>query len=173
MFIASTHSDGDHRQMGKRVAQWWEQCSLDSNPGVDAICWLSLLLILFFARKRFLPGTAGLPSSQKPTFPNSNPNFRDGRRRTTRWMYYLKVIIVILFTNFSKLLNSLLWVCGLTQVSIWWLLNCFIHPSTHCSDLHISTNHCLGYVRERFPLRQPLFLPEESNSSNCNVFFPF
>ena len=52
------------------------QYSLDSNPGVDAICWLSLLLILSFAPRRFLPGTAGLPSSQKPTFPNSNPNFR-------------------------------------------------------------------------------------------------
>ena len=41
------------------------QYSLDSNPGVDAICWLSLLLILSFAPRRFLPGTAGLPSVSK------------------------------------------------------------------------------------------------------------
>ena len=152
------------------------QCSLDSNPGVDAICWLSLLLILSFAPRRFLPGTAGLPSSQKPTFPNSNPNFRDGRRRTTTWMCYGRIITIVFFINFFKPLNFLLWVCRITRVSIWWLHNCLINPSRHCSDLHISTKHflcCLGYVRERFLLRKPLFLLEESNASAFNVFFPF
>ena len=48
------------------------QCGPGSNPGVDAICGLSLLLVLSFAPGRFSPSTPVFPSSQKPTFPNSN-----------------------------------------------------------------------------------------------------
>ena len=40
--------------------------------GVDAICGLSLLLVLSFAPRGFSPGTPVFPSPQKPTFPNSN-----------------------------------------------------------------------------------------------------
>ena len=43
-----------------------------SNPGVNAICGLSLLLVLSFAPRGFYPGTPVFPSPQKPTFPNSN-----------------------------------------------------------------------------------------------------
>ena len=43
-----------------------------SNPGVDATCGLSLLLLLSFAPRGFSPGTPVFPSPQKPTFPNSN-----------------------------------------------------------------------------------------------------
>ena len=43
-----------------------------SNPGVDAICGLSLLLLLSFAPRGFSPGTPVFPSPQKPTFPDSN-----------------------------------------------------------------------------------------------------
>ena len=43
-----------------------------SNPGVDAICGLSLLLVLSRAPRGFSPGTPVFPSPQKPTFPNSN-----------------------------------------------------------------------------------------------------
>ena len=48
------------------------QSGPDSNPGVDAICGLSLLLVLSFAPRGFSPGTPVFPSPQKPTFPNSN-----------------------------------------------------------------------------------------------------
>ena len=48
------------------------QCGPGSNPGVDAICGLSLLLVLSLAPRGFSPGTPVFPSSQKPTFPNSN-----------------------------------------------------------------------------------------------------
>ena len=48
------------------------QCGPGSNPGVDAICGLSLLLVLSFAPRGFSPGTLVFPSPQKPTFPNSN-----------------------------------------------------------------------------------------------------
>ena len=47
-------------------------CGPGSNPGVDAICGLSLLLVLSFAPRPFSPSTPVFPSPQKPTFPNSN-----------------------------------------------------------------------------------------------------
>ena len=48
------------------------QCGPCSNPHVDAICGLSLLLILSFAPRGFSLSTPVFPSPQKPTFPNSN-----------------------------------------------------------------------------------------------------
>ena len=48
------------------------QCGSGSNPSVDAICGLSLLLVLSLAPRGFSPGTPVFPSPQKPTFPNSN-----------------------------------------------------------------------------------------------------
>ena len=48
------------------------QCGLGSNPGVDAKCELSLLLVLSLAPRSFSPGTPVFPSSQTPTLPNSN-----------------------------------------------------------------------------------------------------
>ena len=48
------------------------QCGLGSNPGIDAICGLSLLLVLSLAPRGFSPDTPVFPSPQKPTFPNSN-----------------------------------------------------------------------------------------------------
>ena len=47
-------------------------CGQSSNPGVDAICGLSLLLVFSLAPRGFSPGTPVFPSPQKPTFPNSN-----------------------------------------------------------------------------------------------------
>ena len=47
------------------------QCDPRSNLGVDAICGLSLLLVLSFALRGFSPGTPVFPSPQKPTFSNS------------------------------------------------------------------------------------------------------
>ena len=47
-------------------------CGPGSNRGVDAICGLSLLLVLSLAPRGFSPGTPVFPSPQKPTFPNSN-----------------------------------------------------------------------------------------------------
>ena len=47
------------------------QCGPGSNPGVDAICGLSLLLVLSFAPRGFSLGTPVFPSPRKPTFPNS------------------------------------------------------------------------------------------------------
>ena len=48
------------------------QCGPGSNPGVDTICGLSLLLVLSSAPRGFSPGTPVFPSPQKSTFRNSN-----------------------------------------------------------------------------------------------------
>ena len=48
------------------------QCCPGSNPGVDAICGLSLLLVLCFSPRGFSLGTPVFPSPEKPTFSNSN-----------------------------------------------------------------------------------------------------
>ena len=48
------------------------QCDPGSNPGVHAICGLSLLLVLSFVLRGFSPGTPVFHSRQKPTIPNSN-----------------------------------------------------------------------------------------------------
>ena len=59
-----------------------------SNPGVDAICGLSLLLVVSFAPRGCSFCTPDFPASQKPSFPNSNST-RNGRRRTTLWTNFL------------------------------------------------------------------------------------
>ena len=48
------------------------QCGPGSNPNVDAICGLSLLLVLSLDLRGFSPGVAVFPSAQKPTLSNSN-----------------------------------------------------------------------------------------------------
>ena len=40
----------------------FHQCGPGANPGVDAICGLSLLLVLSFAPRGFSPGTTVFPS---------------------------------------------------------------------------------------------------------------
>ena len=50
----------------------FHQCGPGSNPGLDTICGLSLLLVLSLAPKGFSPGTPVFSSPQKPTVPNSN-----------------------------------------------------------------------------------------------------
>ena len=49
-----------------------QQFVLGSNPGVEAICGLRLILVLSFAPRGFSPGTPVFPSPQKPTFPYSS-----------------------------------------------------------------------------------------------------
>ena len=48
------------------------QCGPGSNPGIDTIYGLSLLLVVSLAPRGFSPCTPVFPSPQKPTFPNSN-----------------------------------------------------------------------------------------------------
>ena len=60
----------------------FHQCGRGSIPGLDVICGLSLLLVLFSAPRGFSPGTPVFPSPQKPTFLNSN-SIRNARAFNT------------------------------------------------------------------------------------------
>ena len=65
-------------------------CAPSSNPGVDAICGLSLLLVLSFAARDFSLATPVFPSPQKCTFVNSNSirNRVDKDVRPPNYYYY-------------------------------------------------------------------------------------
>ena len=78
------------------------QCGPGSNPGVDAICGLSLFLVLSFAPRGFPPVLRFSPLHknqrfQIPILPES------GRRRTTLWMCYLQIIIYLFIYSFISL----------------------------------------------------------------------
>ena len=79
------------------------QCGPGSNPGVDAICGLSLLLVLSLAPRGFSPGTPVFPSPQKPTFTNSNST-RNQVDEEPLWICYLQIVIYLLFIYKSVLL---------------------------------------------------------------------
>ena len=64
------------------------QCGSGSNPGVDAICGLSLLL-------RFLSGYSGFPLSSKTNMSKFPFDHESNRRKTTLWMCYLQIIIYL------------------------------------------------------------------------------
>ena len=61
------------------------QCGPGSNPGIDALCWLSSFLVLPFAPRGLFSGTQVLSFPQKPTFDKEY-----GRRRTTNWICYCR-----------------------------------------------------------------------------------
>ena len=65
-----------------------------SNPGVEAICGLSLLLVLSFAPRDFSPGTPVSPLLFDQEW---------GRQRTTLWMCYLQIIIYLFIYLFIYL----------------------------------------------------------------------
>ena len=69
-----------------------------SNPGVEAICGLSLLLVLSFAPRDFSPGTPVSPLLFDQEW---------GRQRTTLWMCYLQIIIYLFIYLFMYLLINL------------------------------------------------------------------
>ena len=84
------------------------QCGPGSNPGVDAICGLSLLLVLSLAPRGFSPGTPVLLSSQKPTFPNSNSNRNQVHEEPPCGCATCKSLFIYLFIYFYIFY---VWVC--------------------------------------------------------------
>ena len=66
-----------------------------SNPGVDAICGLSLLLVLSFAPRGFSPGTLVLPLSSKTNIFKFQFDQESGRLKTTMWTCYQQIVIYL------------------------------------------------------------------------------
>ena len=71
------------------------QCGPGSNPGVDAICGLSLLLVLSLAPRVFFSGYSGFPLSSKTNISKFQFDQESGKRRTTMWMCYLQIVIYL------------------------------------------------------------------------------
>ena len=87
-----------------------QQSGSGSNPGVDVICGLSLLLVLSLSPRSFSPGTPVFPPPQKPTFPNSNSirNRVDEEPRCEYASSKSLVLLLLLLLLFSLLLLLLL-----------------------------------------------------------------
>ena len=85
------------------------QCSPGSNPDVDAICGLSLLLVLSFALRGFSPGTLVFPFPQKPTLPNSNSTRNQVDKDVLPPNHYLFIIIHLLFIITITVLTTKIW----------------------------------------------------------------
>ena len=68
--------------------------------GLDAICGLSLLLVLFSTQRRFSPGTPVSPFPQKQTFPNSN-SIQEPVSRKCRKLFGPEKLIVSVRPAFS------------------------------------------------------------------------
>ena len=80
------------------------QCGPGSDPGVDAICGLSLLLVLSFAPRGFSPGTPVFPSPQKPKFPNSNSTRNQVDEEPLCGCATSKSLLLLFFFNVNQLL---------------------------------------------------------------------
>ena len=79
-----------------------------SNLGVNAICGLSLLLVLSLAPRGFSPGTLVFLSLQKLTFPNSNstknqvdeePLCECAISKSLLLLFYLLLLLLLKLTN--------------------------------------------------------------------------
>ena len=103
------------------------QCDASSNPGVDAICGLSLLLVLSLAPRGFSLGTPVFPSPQKPTVPNSNSTRNQVdeeplcRYATSKSLYINFIYLFIyLFIPYLLLVRE-------TNISCWYAFFSCVH----------------------------------------------
>ena len=109
------------------------QCGPGSNPGVDTMCGLSLLLVLSFAPRGFSPGTPVFSSPQKPTFPNSNSTRNQVDEEplcgcaTCKSLFYLFIYLSIYLFSVSP--------PGLTASRVWDNLYNSKFPTQFCTNL--------------------------------------
>ena len=99
-------------------------CAPSSNPGVDAICGLSLLLVLSFAARDFSPATPVFPSphDQKSTFANSNSirNRVDEDVLPPNYYYYYNLLLLLLLLLLSSSLSLLFHDCEKVEKMFWF-----------------------------------------------------
>ena len=76
------------------------RCGPGSNPGVEAICGLSLLLVLSLALRGFTR-VLRFSLSSKTNISKFQFNQESGTQRTTMWMCYLKIVLQIVDVFFS------------------------------------------------------------------------
>ena len=93
-WISSLHYWGSKGGRVVRAFASHQYCPC-SNPGVDVICGLSFVVGFFspLLRGVFSPGTPGFPLSSKTDIFRFQFYQESGRRWTTMWMCYLKIVI--------------------------------------------------------------------------------
>ena len=94
--MASTISSREQGWRRERALAF-HQCDPGSNPGVDGICGLSLLSVLFLAPRGFIPI---FPSPQKPTFSNFNStgNQVDEEPLTSKSLFISRFITIFIYS---------------------------------------------------------------------------
>ena len=117
-----------------------------SNTGVDAICGLSLLLVLSLAPGGFSPGTPVFPPPEKPTFPNSN-SIWNARTRLNVFSRTLKCFVGKQTTIFILTLADDEFHAGCPNV-IFHYNNRSSHSGLHSSGRKNSTylRYCYSWV---------------------------
>ena len=95
-------------------------CAPSSNPGVDAICGLSLLLVLSFAARDFSPATPVFPSS-KIHICKFQFNQESGRQRCATSKLLLLLLLSsslsLLFHDCEKV-EKMFWFCDLFMIKV-------------------------------------------------------
>ena len=76
------------------------QCGPGSNPGVDAICGLGLLLVPSLVPRGFSPCSPVFLSPRKPTLPNSN-SIWNARRRLNEFVRTPKCFVGKQISNYN------------------------------------------------------------------------
>ena len=104
--------------------QWWEHSpptsfARDSNPSVNTICGLSLLLVLSLLREVFLRVLRFFLSSKTNIF-KFQFDQQSGRRRTTEWMCYLQIVIYLFY------LVIYLFTYSFIHSFIYWISPCLL-----------------------------------------------
>ena len=133
------------------------QCGSGSNSGVDAICGLSLLLVLSVAPRGFSLGSSVFPSPQKPTFPNSNSTRNQVDEESlcgcatskSLFIYYL-FILLLQKRNHAFLLLPI----ALTSSKKKMIVNCSLWSwygeLLNCGDIYITLLVNIAWVRSPY-----------------------
>ena len=112
------------------------QCGPGSNPGVDTICGLSLLLVLFLVPRGFSPGTPVFPSPQKPTFQIAIwPGIMWTKNHYVDVLPANRYLFIYLFIYFIWLVDC-------------WLVNCLHDPSFFRWNL-LPRSLCAGHRQRK------------------------
>ena len=106
------------------------QCGPGSNPGVNAICRLSLFVVgSLLCSERFFSACSVFPSTQKPTLPNSNSIWNARTRlnefsRTLKYFLAKRITITLFYQIYLGVRGD-----GLARLPPSTAINPRAHPS--------------------------------------------
>ena len=140
----------------------FHQCYLGSNPGVDAICGLSLLLVLSLAPRGFSPGTPVFSSPQKPALPNSNSTWSRVDEESpcgcaTSKSFFLRAYYILFglaSTTFTYRLINVLWLFNWPCNFSFLIVTVLKQDSP--SSLNLLTTEHQPYLTQYFTSGEPL-----------------